>query len=153
MKIDNTLVQQPPPGTRLVKFCGDTLTFTLTLPHSQTGSAWVRSNLGHARLTREEIIREIEHNETRLGRDWYDIPMHQIDEKNFTAKLPIIEVGHFEAKCFFLKKGDLSPVWPEGANVAINVEPADACCANIIYNASGSTGDRIPEIRAHPGFR
>jgi hypothetical protein len=135
MKIDNTLVQQPPPGTRLVKFCGDTLTFTLTLPHSQTGSAWVRSNLGHARLTREEIIREIEHNETRLGRDWYDIPMHQIDEKNFTAKLPIIEVGHFEAKCFFLKKGDLSPVWPEGANVAINVEPADACCANIIYNA------------------
>jgi len=135
MKIDNNLAQQPSPGTRLVKFRGDTLTFTLTLPHSQTGSAWVRTNLGHARLSREEIIREVEHDETRLGRDWYDIPMHQIDEKNFTATLPINEVGHFEAKCFFLKKGDLSPVWPEGANVAINVEPADACCANIIYNA------------------
>jgi predicted glycogen debranching enzyme len=135
MKIDNNLVQQPQPGARLVKFRGDTLTFTLTLPHSQTGSAWVRSNIGHARLSREEIIREVEHDETRLGRDWYDIPMRQIDEKKFTARLPIAEIGHFEAKCFFLKKGDLSPVWPEGANVAINVESADACCANIIYNA------------------
>ncbi|MGD8522427.1 MAG: alpha-amylase family glycosyl hydrolase, partial [Desulfobacterales bacterium] len=135
MKIDNNLVQQPPPGTRLVKFRGDTLTFSLTLPHSQTGSAWVRSNLGHARLSRQEIIREVEHDETRLGRDWYDMPMHQIDERNFAATLPIIEGGHFEAKCFFLKEGDPGPVWPEGANVAINVEPADACCANIIYNA------------------
>ena len=94
MKIDNNLAQQPPPGTRLVKFRGDTLTFTLTLLHSQTGSAWVRSNLGHARLSREEIIREIEHDETRLGRDWYDIPMHQIDEKNFAATLPILFYGY-----------------------------------------------------------
>ncbi|MEK6193329.1 MAG: alpha-amylase family glycosyl hydrolase, partial [Deltaproteobacteria bacterium] len=27
------------------------------------------------------------------------------------------------------------PVWPEGPNVVINVEPADTCCSNIIYNA------------------
>ncbi|UCD30964.1 MAG: glycogen debranching enzyme N-terminal domain-containing protein, partial [Desulfobacterales bacterium] len=42
---------------------------------------------------------------------------------------------HFEAKCFFLSAGGADPVWPEGPNVSINVEPADTCCANIIYNA------------------
>ncbi|UCG09320.1 MAG: glycogen debranching enzyme N-terminal domain-containing protein [Desulfobacterales bacterium] len=135
MNVVDNLVQLPNPGVRLVKFRGDMLTFALTLPHPQRGSAWVRANLGHAKPSREEIIREVEHDETRMGRDWFDIPMHQVDETHFTVTLPIIEVGHFEAKCFFLKKGELSPIWPQGPNVAINVQPADACCANIIYNA------------------
>jgi hypothetical protein len=44
------------------------------------------------------------------------------------------EVGHFEAKCFFLKKGESTVVWPQGSNRVINVESADTCCGNIIYN-------------------
>jgi hypothetical protein len=31
---------------------------------------------------------------------------------------------------FFLKKGESTPVWPQGSNSVINVEPADTCCGN-----------------------
>ena len=70
-----------------------------------------------------------------LEGDWFDLPMKKIDEVSFRITVPLCEVGHFEAKCFFLKEGDVNPVWPEGTNTIINVEPAGTCCANIIYNA------------------
>jgi predicted glycogen debranching enzyme len=129
------IIQDPAPGTRMVRFCGDLLKFTLRLPQSETGTAWVRTNIGQAKIVREEIIREVESNETPLGRAWFDIPMQRIDDRRFEVTLPLCEVGHFEAKCFFLKKGEIHPIWPPGANTAVNIEPADACCANIIYNA------------------
>jgi predicted glycogen debranching enzyme len=34
-----------------------------------------------------------------------------------------------------LSPDSADPLWPAGTNAAINVAPADACCANIIYNA------------------
>jgi predicted glycogen debranching enzyme len=111
------------------------LTLTLELPQSASGTAWVRTNIGHAKIVREEIIREVEKNETPLGRAWFDIPMQRVDDRRFETTLPLCEVGHFEAKCYFLKAGDVQPTWPPGPNAAINVESADACCANIIYNA------------------
>ena len=135
MTQDAQIVQNPLPGTRMIRFCGDLLTFTLTLPQSQSGTAWVRTNIGHAEIIRNEIVREVEKNETSLGRAWFDIPMQRIDDRRFEATLPLYEVGHFEAKCFFLKEGDAQPTWPPGPNTAVNVESADACCANIIYNA------------------
>lgn len=119
----------------MIRFCGDLLNFTLKLPQSEAGSAWVRTNIGQAKIIREEIVREVENNEPPLGSAWFDIPMQRIDDRSFKATLPLCEVGHFEAKCFFLKKGDLQPSWPPGVNTAVNVEPAEACCANIIYNA------------------
>ena len=129
------IIQDPAPGARILRFCGDTLTFTLELPQPESGSAWVRTNIGHAKIIREEIIREVEKNESSLGRAWFDIPMQRLDDRRFEATLPLCEVGHFEAKCYFLKQGDVQPTWPPGPNAAINVESADACCANIIYNA------------------
>jgi starch synthase (maltosyl-transferring) len=129
------IIQDPAPGTRLVRFCGDVLNFTLRLPQAEAGTAWVRTNIGQAKVIREEIIREVEKNETPLGKDWFDIPMQRADDRSFKAVLPLCEVGHFEAKSFFLKEGELQPSWPPGDNTAVNVEPADACCANIIYNA------------------
>ena len=134
MNPDAQLLQSPATGTRVIRFRGDTLTFALTLSHSRDGTAWLRTNLGQSDISRKEIIREVENNETLLGRDWFDIPMTQADERTFRVTLPMNAVGHFEAKCFFLAKGDIKPVWPRGANVGVNVEPADACCANIIYN-------------------
>ena len=77
----------------------------------------------------------MEHNETRLGRDWFDIPMQRVDEKSFSVSLPLVEVGHFEAKCFLVDEKGNDPIWPAGKNVSINIDTADACCANIIYNA------------------
>ena len=130
-----TLKQIPEPGKHLVRHCGDSLTFVLQLSSPNTGSAWLRTNLGHARITRREIIRQVDRDETSLGKDWYDIPMRRIDDHRFEVKLPLIEVGHFEAKCLFTPVEDKEPIWPEGPNLNINVEPADTICGNIIYNA------------------
>ncbi|MBW2150162.1 MAG: glycogen debranching enzyme N-terminal domain-containing protein [Deltaproteobacteria bacterium] len=129
------IVQQPAPGAHLLKFCGDTLRFSLSVSVPRKGRAWLRTNLGHVEITRREIIREVESDETPLGRDWFDIPMNRIDDRQFQVTLPLYQIGHFEAKCFFLEKEAANPIWPQGPNCAINVEPADTCCANIIYNA------------------
>ena len=129
------LNQHPAPGKRLVKFCGDTIVFKLTLPHPENGTAWVRTNLGQADLIRSEIIRQVERDETPLGRAWFDIPMKRVDERTFAARLSLSESGHFEAKCFFLPENQVTPKWPHGPNAVINVDSADSCGANIIYNA------------------
>ena len=119
----------------MVKFCGDIAVFTLRLPRPQNGSAWVRTNIGQAPIIRREIIRQVEQDETPLGRAWFDIPMKPVDERTFTATLPLCESGHFEAKCFFLPQNETTPIWPAGTNTVLNVDSADACCANTIYNA------------------
>ena len=131
----NQLIQNPAPGIRLVKFCGDTVDFTLNLPHAQNGRAWVRTNIGQSKIIRKEIIGQVDGAESPLGRAWFDIPMRRVGEQVFTAKLPLCESGHFEAKCFFLPECEETPVWPRGANTIVNVDSADACCGNIIYNA------------------
>jgi len=129
------LLQNPAPGSRMVKFCGDTVDFTLTLTQPQNGSAWVRTNLGQAKTIRSELIRQVQNGESPLGRAWFDIPMRRIGELTFAVKLPLCERGHFEVKCFFLPESEATPVWPTGPNTVINVDSAEACCANIIYNA------------------
>ncbi|MGD8993097.1 MAG: amylo-alpha-1,6-glucosidase, partial [Desulfobacterales bacterium] len=135
MAHDDRIIQDPAPGTRLVRFCGDLLNFTLQLPNSRAGNAWVRTNIGYASIIRDEIIREVEEKKTPLGKAWFDLPMQRLDERRFAATLPLCEAGHFEAKCYFLEEGETQPTWPPGLNTAVNVESADACCANIIYNA------------------
>ncbi len=127
--------QQPLPGRHLLHFCGDVVIFTLHVDPALMGKAFVRTNLGHAEMTRAEIIRQVECNEPRLGREWFDIPMQPVATGRFETRLGLTQVGHFEAKCLFLPDGETEPRWPEGSNTAINVEPADTVCANIIYNA------------------
>jgi starch synthase (maltosyl-transferring) len=135
MDKDYQLLQSPAPGYRMIKFCGDTVDFKLILSHPQNGSAWVRTNLGKAQIIRREIIRQVQNGESPLGRAWFDIPMRRIDERTFVVKLPLCESGHFEVKCFFLPESKATPVWPPGPNTVINVDSAEACCANIVYNA------------------
>jgi glycogen debranching enzyme len=130
-----TIEQQPPPGRRLLHFCGDVATFVLHVDPQFPGKAFVRTNLGHAEVAREEIIRQVERNEPRLGRDWFDIPMESTAPGRFEARVGLTQVGHFEAKCLFIPDGGSEPHWSEGPNTVINVEPADTVCANVIYNA------------------
>lgn len=124
-----------PPGHRMVCFCGDTLSLTLELQSPASGTAWVRTNLGNARIYGNEILESVIENKPVLGRAWYDIPMEKTGPRQFSLSLGLGEAGHFEAKCFFLEANTTSPVWPEGDNLGVNLEPADLCCANIIYNA------------------
>jgi len=101
MDNSNWIIQDPAPGTRILMFRGDTLSFNLSLSHSRKGSAWLRTNIGQAKTARKEIIRKVNNAEPPLDRDWFDIPMNRVDERNFIITLPFCEVGHFEAKCFF----------------------------------------------------
>jgi len=135
--MDNSdqIIQEPGPGSRTLKFRGDTQTFALYLNQAQKGRAWLRTNIGHAQIARREIINQVQNNDPASGRDWFDVPMNRVDDRHFQLTLGLCEVGHFEAKGFFLKEGEANPVWPKGKNTTINVEPADTCCANIIYNA------------------
>ena len=125
----------PAPGVRRVKFRGDTVSFALDIGSNHPGSAWIRTTLGHAETSREEIRKAVLSDAPPLGRAWYDIPMTRISPEKFEITLALCEIGHFEAKCYFIPEGKTTPVWPEGDNVILNVEPADMCCANIIYNA------------------
>ncbi|MEA3428709.1 MAG: glycogen debranching enzyme N-terminal domain-containing protein, partial [Thermodesulfobacteriota bacterium] len=129
------VTQSPAPGTHLLLFRGDTITFTLSLSCKEKGCAWLRTNIGHAGISRREIIREVHYDEPPLGRDWFDIPMTRADDQRFKVVLPLCEIGHFHAKCMFLSESESDPIWPDGPNAVINVEPSDTCCANIIYNA------------------
>ena len=47
------ITQNPEPGSRLLKFCGDTQVFTATLSQPMTGRAWLRTNIGHGRIARQ----------------------------------------------------------------------------------------------------
>ena len=130
-----TLQQDPSPDRRHLLCRGDTVTFTLHLSRPLKGQAWLRSNIGHVETTRQEIIRQAEEEETPLGRDWYDLAMPAVDAATFRMVVPLHQVGHFEAKCYFMEVGRQTPLWPAGENTVINVAPADSCAANIIYNA------------------
>ena len=135
MTTHSELNQNPAPGTKHLHFQGDTRIFTLTLPRKFSGTAFLRTNLGHASVTRKEIINEVDKAEPRLEKDWFDIQMRRVSETAFSVCVPLSEVGHFEAKCFFLAAGERTPIWPDGLNTVLNVSPAKTCCANIIYNA------------------
>jgi len=127
-------IQTPPPGRRLVRFRGDLQTFTLEVG-CRRGTAWIRTNIGHAAVARDEIVRQVHDDQPPPGRDWFDLSMRAVDDRRFCITLPLCEVGHFEAKCFFLPSHGDDPQWPRGPNVVLNVSAGDTCCANTIYNA------------------
>jgi predicted glycogen debranching enzyme len=129
------LTQAPAPGSRSVRFRGDTITFSLDLSKNVSGTAWLRTTLGNIETTRCEIKNAVSKDDPILARAWYDIPMTLVRPGRFEVQIALHEVGHFEAKCLFFIKGETAPLWPAGDNVILNVEPADTCCGNIIYNA------------------
>jgi predicted glycogen debranching enzyme len=128
-------IQKPLPEESLLRFCGDSLTFTLAVPGDRKGAAFLRTNIGQGHTMRREIIDQVEKGLTPLARDWFDIPMSKAGVNLFKVTVPLWEPGHFEAKAYFLPKGSRTPVWPPGENTRINVKPAQCVCANTLYNA------------------
>jgi predicted glycogen debranching enzyme len=129
------IIQQPEPGQKLLRFRGDVLVISLRLDRPVAGTAGLRSNMGRAAITRREIVGTIDENLPKLGQDWFDLPMIPVDAQGFQLRLPLVDAGHFEAKAFFVPEGKKKPLWAPGPNLTINVEPADTCCDNSIYNA------------------
>jgi starch synthase (maltosyl-transferring) len=131
----DAIQQSPAPGRHLLCMAGDTITFALAVPADWKGGAWLRTNLGHGKAVRREIIRQVDHRENPLGKSWYDVPMTPDAPGRFRLTLPLTEVGHFEGKSYFLSRDSVDPLWPPGDNTVVNVAPANTCAANIIYNA------------------
>ncbi|MFP4573852.1 MAG: amylo-alpha-1,6-glucosidase [Desulfobacterales bacterium] len=129
------IVQHPAPGSKHLVFRGDVFAFRLQVSGNENGTAWLRTNIGKAHTARQEIIRHVEQNEALLHQDWMDIAMKPAAEGGFELCVPLSENGHFEAKAYFLPDQSGQPVWPQGENTVINVEPAQTVAGNIIYNA------------------
>jgi len=129
-------IQNPAPGTHLLLHCGDLLEFRLESPIPIQGRAYLRTNLGNAGYHRKEIIENVEEEITPGFQDWNNLPLEKIDDFSWHIRLLLTEEGHFEGKCFVYQPGSMKePLWVDGANVHINVEPASYCCANGVYCA------------------
>ncbi len=129
------LRQTPEPASFTLRRRGDVLSFRLALPEARPGRAWLRTNLGRAAVRRREIRERVEKARPALARDWHDVRMVRVGPAEWALRLPLLEVGCFEAKAFFLPRGESEPVWPEGPNAAIKVQPALTCCAGTLYAA------------------
>jgi starch synthase (maltosyl-transferring) len=127
--------QSPAPGSRVLLHRGDLLTVRMTLGAPAAGTAWVRTNIGSAAVRRQEIIQFAESGRPILARDWHDIPMREAGANEYSVALPLLEIGQFEVKAFFLPAGQTDPVWPPGENVAVKIEPAEYVGSCTIYNA------------------
>jgi starch synthase (maltosyl-transferring) len=147
------LRQHPEPGQHLVHYRGDRLRFVLHAPHAGKGAAWLRTNLGRGYIQRSEIIALAERNIPPPALDWTDLPMTRQPDGHFALTLPLGEVGRFEAKAFFLPAHSDTPLWPNGPNTVVKVEPAETCCGNTIYCAFvrqfGLNRYRRPEANAN----
>jgi len=130
----SNLFQTPAPNEHLIHFRGDTVTFTLKNDTGQNGKAWLRSNIGHAHVRHTEIILHAEQGLPPLSRDWHDLPMEPTDD-GFTITLPLLGVGRFEAKTYFIADGTDKICWPDGGNSVLKVEPAETCASNTMYTA------------------
>ncbi len=129
------LFQQPAPGEHTIHFRGDTITFTLKNKKGKKGKAWLRSNIGHAHVRHTEIIMHAEQGRPPLSRDWHDHPMKAESKNQFTITLPLLGVGRYEAKAYFIEDGAELIQWPEGGNSIMKVEPAETCAGNTMYTA------------------
>ena len=128
------LIQNPAPGGHSIHFRGDSITFTLENRTGRKGKAWLRSNIGYARIRHAEIIRHAEEGLPPLSRDWHDFPM-QLNGGRFSITLPLLGVGRFEAKAYFIASGSDRILWPEGGNSVMKVEPSETCSSNTMYTA------------------
>ena len=113
------MTQTPAPEAFLLKWRGDVLSVTLRLDTPRKGRAAFRTNIGHARVRRREIIAETERGETPLAKAWTDIPLHEVSPGVFSADIPLDEVGIFSGK-------ELHYVYPNGDEVS-NVDIVYLC--------------------------
>ena len=127
--------QKPNPGTEIIYREGDFITIELRLSSEKKGKAWLRTNLFHPNKKRNEIIEKTEQNIPRRYQEWGDFPMFQKSPDTFKIELPVSSVGYFEAKAYFIPDGNNEPIWPEGKNIYIKVEPANTTTGNSIYCA------------------
>jgi starch synthase (maltosyl-transferring) len=125
--------QTPAPGTSLLTHSGDTIVFKLDVDQERKGHAVLRTSLGGAAIRRREIIESMNESRAPLARDWSDIPMLKTSPGVYEVRVPLIQVGTFRAKAFFIPEGSSRAEWPDGGDVKIKTAPAWTCCGSSIY--------------------
>ncbi len=123
--------QRYPDGN--VFAAGDLVRLVLE-PGTHTGEAFVRTNLDFAGEIRREIVAFTEQGLAPAGSAWHDVPMHRLPDGRFEIRLPLLDTGFFEAKCF-LRHPDGSIGWSDGGNFCFKVESAENAAGNTIYCA------------------
>lgn len=126
-------IRQAVENDRRLYFCGDVIRFVLEVEGSGAGFGMLRTNLGSAEIRRREVIEKVEDHRPEPGRNWRDVPMIQVSPTRWEVILPLLEVGSFEAKCYWSSNG--KTIWPPGENLLFKVDPADMVCANTLYTA------------------
>lgn len=130
-------VMMPRPGERLQRFVGDTIGFVLKdRAGGRPPPGWrarLRTNLGRARLLRQEIIQAHTRSLPLAGASWRDLPM-KTDGEGWSLELPLTEPGYFKAKAFLLDPRGWQ-LWPDGPDVGISVHPSAYRMANTVYCA------------------
>ena len=126
--------QQPTCGASVVLRRGDLLEVRLEVDTPADGTAWLRTNFGRAAVRRREVIEHTERQRPLLARDWHDLQMVCSAPGRYRLRLPMLEVGAFEAKAFFAPTAG-APLWPSGENLRVKVLPAHTLCDNSIYTA------------------
>ena len=126
---------KPAAGERVLRFVGDQMRFSIRSEGApKNGRALLRTNLGKAAATREEIISSHAGKRPMSIAFWRDIPMEKIREGEWQIELPLTEPGYFRAKAYVVDSQG-HQTWPQGADVGISVHPDGYRTANTIYCA------------------
>ncbi|MEO5802219.1 MAG: amylo-alpha-1,6-glucosidase [Verrucomicrobiota bacterium] len=125
----------PTTGERVLRFVGDQIQFQLRSADApQDFKALLRTNLGKAAATREEIISSYAGKRPMSIAFWRDLPMRKISEGEWQIDLPLTEPGYFRAKAYVVDQQG-KQIWPDGADIGISVHPNCYRTANTIYCA------------------
>ncbi|MEO6182523.1 MAG: glycogen debranching enzyme N-terminal domain-containing protein, partial [Verrucomicrobiota bacterium] len=137
----------PGPGERVLRFVGDQIRFALRCDDtSHNFRALLRTNLGKAAATREEIISSYAGKRPMSIAFWRDIPMQQIGGGQWQIDLPLTEPGYFRAKAY-LVDAQGRQTWPDGADLGISVHPDSYRTGNTIYCAFTRMFGRSKNLR------
>ncbi|MBE6387693.1 MAG: glycogen debranching protein [Lentisphaerae bacterium] len=127
--------QQKITGGRKIYFCGECAAFELSGIQDIPGRGVLRTNIGYAATTRDEICESLLKDKPAPGLDWHDFDMTPEGSGRYTLTLPLLETGCFEAKCCFIPDDGSPIIWAHGANFEIKVESSAAAAGNTIYCA------------------
>lgn len=131
------LVMTPAPGSRVLRFVGDRLSFSLqwsdgnALPEGWR--AFLRTNVGRAAALHREIISAHRGGPDPASNAWHDIPLESAGTM-WHRELCLTETGYFKAKAYAVDDRGRQH-WPEGADPGISVHPDEYRSANTIYCA------------------
>jgi starch synthase (maltosyl-transferring) len=143
----------PTPGARTARHVGDHVSFELTgVPEGWR--ARLRTNIGRAGRVRDEIIRARLRKLSLAAASWRDVPMEQAGGGVWRLRVPLAEVGYFQAKAYAID-GRGFQHWPFGPNVGVNVHPSWTRTGNTLYCAFprmfGKFRDRSNTTTVHSG--